>query len=272
MSSFFSVCSVPSVTHETTFGMKRAILVLALFAVGCAGGGKVTQFSTIDALLAGVYDGDFDCAEVARAGNLGLGTFDRLDGEMVVTGRRVYQVKSDGSVLRAPGTLGTPFATVVDFRPDRTFRTCAGLSMRALEEQIDRLCPNPNGIYAIRLSGNFSAMKTRSVPAQCKPYPDLVVAAEKQTVFELGPTDGVVVGFRFPAYFKSLNVPGYHLHFLSKTKTGGGHILGMTADPGVLIEVQECRRFELLLPGAGGAFSKARLDRDRSRELQQVER
>ncbi len=252
--------------------MKKTILVLALFSCGCAGGGKVTQFSTIDALLAGVYDGDFDCAQVARAGNLGLGTFDRLDGEMVVTGHRVYQVKSDGSVLRPPGSLGTPFATVVNFRPDKTFRASSGLPMRALEEQIDRLCPNPNGIYAIRLSGCFSAMKTRSVPAQSKPYPELVAAAERQTVFDLGPAEGVVVGFRFPAYFKSLNVPGYHLHFLSKSRSSGGHILGMTAAPGVLIEVEECNRFELLLPGAGGGFSKARLDRDRTRELQQVER
>ncbi len=252
--------------------MKKAILVLALLSCGCAGGGKVTQFSTIDALLAGVYDGDFDCAQVARAGNLGLGTFDRLDGEMVVSGHRVYQVKSDGVVLRPPGSLGTPFATVVNFRPDKTFKTSAGLSMRALEEQIDRLCPNPNGIYAIRLSGRFSAMKTRSVPAQCKPYPDLVVAAEKQTIFELGPIDGTVVGFRFPAYFKSLNVPGYHLHFLSKSKSSGGHILGMTAESGIVVQVQECKRFELLLPGAGGAFSKALLEHDRSRELQQVER
>jgi acetolactate decarboxylase len=56
------------------------------------------------------------------------------------------------------------------------------------------------------------------VTAYAASGPDLVVAAKKQTVFELGPADGVVVGFRFPAFFKSLNVPGYHLHFLSKTK------------------------------------------------------
>lgn len=254
--------------------LQSLTVVVFLSVAGCAGirDTKVTQFSTIDALLAGVYDGDFSCAQVLRQGSLGLGTFDRLDGEMVVMDGRVYQVRGDGSVHRVPLPLKTPFATVARFHPESVVRTSKCLNKTSLERELDRICSDPNGIYAIRLSGTFSVMKTRSVTAQKKPYPELVEAAKFQSVFELGPAKGTVVGFRFPTYFKGLNVPGYHLHFLSQDRRHGGHILDLTADSGCVIESADCRRFELRLPGSGSGFSRASLERDRSVELHQVER
>jgi acetolactate decarboxylase len=248
------------------------LLALVLLASGCAGTGKVTQFSTIDALLAGVYDGAFPCRQVAAAGTIGLGTFDRLDGEMVVVGGRVFQVRADGSVHRVPGSLTTPFATVARFRADRELTTSAPLTLRALEAQLDRALPNPNAIYAIRLRGEFPAMKTRSVAAQSKPYPALVDAAKSQSVFALGPARGTVVGFRFPPSCRGLNVPGYHLHFLSEDGKTGGHILDMTAGAGTRIGAQEAGRFEVVLPRGDSGFSRASLGRDRAGDLQKVER
>jgi len=244
-----------------------------VLAAGCACSreGKVAQFSTIDALLAGVYDGEFSTAEVARHGNLGLGTFDRLDGEMVVDGK-IYQVTADGAVHRVPGSLHTPFATVTRFRPDQTVRPASPLSLSALERTLDRLCPNPNGIYAIRIRGDFSGVKTRSVKAQEKPYRELVEAVKDQSVFALGTVRGTVVGFRFPAYFKGINAPGYHLHFLSEDRRRGGHLLGLTVSAGAVIETRACSRFEMFLPGSKSGFSRAALDRDRSTDLQKVER
>jgi len=39
----------------------------------------VHQYSTIDSLLAGVYDGDLTCSELTRYGDFGIGTFDKTD-------------------------------------------------------------------------------------------------------------------------------------------------------------------------------------------------
>lgn len=249
-----------------------AILALALLA-GCAGGNgeKITQFSTIDALLAGVYDGSFTCRRVARNGNVGLGTFDRLDGEMVVVDGIVYQVPSNGTVRRAPGSLTTPFACVAKFRPSHTNRTTEALSYPALQQTLDRLCPDPNSIYAIRIRGEFPIMKARSVAAQKKPYRELVEVVGGQSIFNLGPARGTLVGFRFPKSFRGVNVPGYHLHFLSADRKTGGHVLDLTIAPGALIEASDGRRFEMFLPGPEGGFSRAALDRDRSAELHKVE-
>lgn len=96
--------------------------------------------------------------------------------------------------------------------------------------------------------------------------------AEAQSVFALGPARGTVVGFRFPPSCRGLNVPGYHLHFLSEDRTSGGHILDMTTATGLRIEAQEAGRYEVVLPRGEGGFSRASLGRDRSGELQKVER
>ena len=59
------------------------------------------QASTIGALLDGAYDGDVSFAQLAEHGDLGLGTFNALDGEMIAV---------DGALL--PRRRGRPTATV----------------------------------------------------------------------------------------------------------------------------------------------------------------
>ncbi len=258
-------------THRSLFA---SLLCIPVLLAGCASvpPGKVTQFATIDALLAGVYDGEFTCAQVVKNGDLGLGTFDKLDGEMVLVDGRIYQVTSDGTVRRVSRSLSTPFATVTRFKPKKAFRAGSSMTMAAMERALDHACANPNGVYSIRIRGEFPAIKLRSVPAQTKPYRELVEVAKEQTVFPPGPNRGTLVGFRFPEYFRGINAPGYHLHFLSDDKKTGGHVLDVTIGADSMIEIAEAPQFELFFPRSEGAFSQAALGHDRSDELRKVER
>ena len=61
----------------------------------------VYQTSTMGALLDGVYDGDVTIAELLRHGDFGLGTFNHLDGEMLVLDGVCYQLRGDGSAAVA---------------------------------------------------------------------------------------------------------------------------------------------------------------------------
>jgi acetolactate decarboxylase len=99
------------------------------------------QVSTIDALMAGLYDGVMTVHDLRAQGDFGLGTFDHLDGEMVVLGGRVYRVSSDGAARVVPDGTRTPFAAVTVFRPERTeqIESVAGLS--ALTARLDRMLP-----------------------------------------------------------------------------------------------------------------------------------
>ena len=54
-------------------------------------------------------------AVLREHGDLGLGTFESLDGEMVVVDGHSFQVRSDGSVREGQDSALSPFAAVTAF-------------------------------------------------------------------------------------------------------------------------------------------------------------
>jgi alpha-acetolactate decarboxylase len=56
------------------------------------------QVSTAAALVEGIYQGAVRVGTLREHGDLGLGTFENLDGEMVVVDGQFFQVRADGSV------------------------------------------------------------------------------------------------------------------------------------------------------------------------------
>lgn len=252
--------------------MKNLLLFILLVLTGCATTPKNTlmQVSTIDALLAGVYDGQMTTGELLTRGNLGIGTFDALEGEMIILDGTVYQALADGTVRSMPDSTTTPFAAVVNFEADQTGDWNKTATYSEIQKQLDELEPNQNMFVAIRFDGTFPSMKVRSVPKQEKPYPPLAEAVEHQAVFEYTNVTGTVLGFRCPAFVNGINVPGYHLHFLSNDRKTGGHILDFTVSGGTL-QLDTCNRFYMVLTDQA-EFAAADLSQDRSIELEKVEK
>jgi len=247
-------------------------VVAAVVLTGCAvPRNSITQVGAIDALLAGVYDGQVASGELTRKGDIGLGTFDRLDGEMIMLGGHIYQVRADGRVYSPPAAVTTPFAAVVKFRPTATHNLSGGISFHEFQRRLDALLPNTNVVCSFRLTGTFRQMKTRSVSAQTKPYVPLVEATRQQAVFELGRCRGTIVGFRMPDFVKGVNVPGCHAHFLTDNRDAGGHVLDFTMDDGTL-ELAVCSRIDLRLPTGADALKGIDFSRDRTKELNKVEK
>jgi acetolactate decarboxylase len=252
--------------------MKRWIALFLLLLTSCATAPKntVTQVSTIDALLAGAYDGQMTIGQLLTHGDLGIGTFDALEGEMIVIDHEVYQARADGTVRLMPTNATTPFATVVDFSADQIIDRGDPISYSGIQAGIDSLAPNKNLFAAIRFDDTFITMKVRSVPKQTKPYPSLAEAVQHQVVFEYTNVTGTVLGFRCPSFVKGVNVPGYHLHFISDDRTKGGHILDFSSVGGTLY-LDTCNRFYMVLPEEK-QFGALDLSKDRSEELKKVEK
>lgn len=254
-----------------TIPIRQLLAVAVALLAGCAAPrNSVTQVCTIDALLAGAYDGQMSCGTLLRKGDFGLGTFDRLDGEMVLLDGRMYQVRADGRVVSPAASVTTPFAVVMKFRPERRHEFSGGMTFLEFQARLDALLPGTNVICAFRLTGAFRQMKTRSVPVQTRPYVPLVGAARHQAVFELGSCRGTLVGFRMPDFVKGINVPGCHVHFLTDGRQAGGHVLDFTLEDGTL-ELAVCPQLDLLLP-KDAALGGIDFSRDRSKELEQVEK
>ena len=249
-------------------------LLLALAgtgAVSAADDDTVYQLSTIDALLSGLYDGVAPVGAVAAHGGFGLGTFDRLDGEMIVLDGVIYQAAFDGAVNVMPGTARSPFLVVTRCDADWFLPAPAGVSYQDWRTWLEARLPSPNLFYAVRVDGRFRDMRVRSVPRQDrKPYPPLAEVAAGQAVFDRASGDGTLLGFWCPAYAKGLNVPGFHLHFLAAERDYGGHVLDFTIAEGrVRIDTTAGWRIQLPLDPA---FADADLARDRTGALHAVER
>lgn len=249
-----------------------AVLSVVLF--GCSQPDRneevLFQTSTINALLEGVYDGEITYGELKQHGDFGIGTFDALDGEMIGLDGVFYQIKADGIAYAVDDAMKTPFAAVTFFEADKEVRLAESMDHRALEDYLDTMLPTENIFHAIKIEGVFSYVKTRSVPGQTKPYPPLVEVVKHQPTFEFHHVEGTVVGFRCPAYVKGVNVPGYHLHFITEDKKGGGHVLDCRVQD-VTIGIDYTSGFYLTLPEAG-AFYETDLTQEKESELDQVEK
>jgi acetolactate decarboxylase len=184
------------------------------------------QASTIGALLEGAYEGDLSFAELAAHGDLGLGTLNGLDGEMIALDGRFYRADVDGMVSEVEPTARTPFAVVTTFEAVVDERVDGPLGHEQLLGRLDELIPVGAASCAIRLDGRFDFVRARSVPCQQQPYRPLTEVVLEQHVFELRNVTGTMVGFRFPEYAEGIEVSGFHLHFIDEDRRRGGHVLG----------------------------------------------
>jgi acetolactate decarboxylase len=206
---------------------------------------RVFQTSLMSALLAGIYDGDLTVAELLQHGDFGLGTFDALDGEMVVLDGECLRMRADGTVTPVASSEMTPFAVVVPFVADETIVVTEHTDMAKLFELVG--ADSDNYLYAVRVRGHFAYVTTRTVSAQSKPYVPLREAVKGQAYMEFADIEGELAGFESPLYEKGIGVPGGHVHFVDAARERGGHVLEFMMTSGT-IEVCVGTDLDLRLP------------------------
>jgi acetolactate decarboxylase len=208
---------------------------------------RLFQTSTMAALLDAVYDGEMTVEQLLEHGNFGLGTFNALDGEMIVNDGTVHQLRSDGGATNVPPDLQTPFACVTHFNPEETVTIENPMDKEDFEALVDAVIENPNMFAAIRFTGQFEKIDTRTVFCQCHPYPPMLDVVRKQPTRHFGASNGTMLGFRTPAYMQGVNVAGFHLHFLSADQKRGGHVTDYRVTSGRL-EIAMISQVEIQLP------------------------
>jgi acetolactate decarboxylase len=206
------------------------------------------QASTIGALLDGAFDGDLSFAELAEHGDLGLGTLNHLDGEMIALDGEFFRADVDGAVTPVAPEERTPFAVVTRFEPSLDVTVEEARAQAEVLERIDALVPAGASSCAVRLDGRFELVRARSVPRQDPPYRPLTEVVADQHVFELGDVTGTMLGFRFPAWVEGIEVAGYHLHFISEDRSRGGHVLDSRTAAGMRLRIDPSNDLHVELP------------------------
>ena len=228
------------------------------------------QVSTINALLQGIYDGPTTVKTLLSHGDFGIGTFNQLDGEMIIINGKCYQISSDGSVTKMPGTAFTPFAAVTSFYPELSLPVNEPTAQATLETIINNTLPSKNRFYAIKITGEFVSLRARSVPKQQQPYPLLTTVVATQPVFEMKEVSGTIIAFYCPQFVSGINVTGYHQHFLRNDKKAGGHVLDYVLKSGK-VEIDSLATFQLTLPDVP-AFNNADLTTGTPADVESVEK
>ena len=187
-------------------------------------GNSLFQVSTLQALISGDYDGSITLEDLLKRGNTGLGTFDKLDGEMIIWEGEAYKARIDGKIYRVNRKQKIPFANIAYIDNAEYKKASFSSGYDSLKEKLDNLFPAVNFPVVFLIKGEFTDLVYRSVPAQHKPYPPLTEVVKEQAIFRKDKINGILVGFRFPSYMKGINIHGYHLHFISADKKTGGHL------------------------------------------------
>jgi acetolactate decarboxylase len=220
-------------------------------------GKAIQQFSFVDALVAGLFDGAFDAATVVTNGTLGVGCGDALDGELVLLDDTFVVCRADGISSVEP-QAAIPFAEVVDFEPTFTLSLDGPLTEAEFEALVDGLVPSHNLFYAIRLDGEFESITVREAVRQQKPYRGLADAVGDQHETTCGATAGTLLGFKGPDVFQGLSVADYHLHYLASDRSVGGHSMDFVLRRGTLT-MEAYASFTVHLPQVD-SYLEAELD------------
>ena len=260
-----------------------ALVIMGLLAVSAAnaqnslilnnnGDDSMYQVSLMQAFMHGEYDGVITVGDLKKHGDIGLGTFEGVNGEMIILDGVVYQAAADGSINVMNDNEKIPFATITKFDEDGKIDNINASNFNDLTSQLNKEIEKygTNNMYVIKIKGDFSNITVRSVEKQEKPYKEFTdVAAVDQKVFNHTDQTGTLVAVYFPEYMNELNMHGWHLHFLSDDKTKGGHVLGFNGLKGSA-QIDEIHEFNMILP-TDDTFKTMNFTEDMSNKISSVE-
>ena len=229
---------------------------------------KLFQVSTLNDLMLGDYNGTCSVKELLKHGDTGIGTYDGLDGEAIILNGKAYDGRANGVVSEMSDNDSLPFTTVAFFDESVKEEKVTFESIEDFKEKLATELPSTNFFYMIKMHGKFN-VRVRSCFKQEKPYEPLFKVAKDQREFEYHDIEGYVVGVYCPNYVEGMNLPGWHIHFISEDLTKGGHILKLSGEK-VSYKLNKLTGWDLVLPETK-EFSTFNLKEDLSKKTEAVE-
>ena len=193
---------------------------------------EIYQYSLVNALMAGVSESGITASQLISHGNQGLGTFVRMDGELLLLDGKVYQLQAEGKIRVADLNDQIPYAAATHFVPDRTLSVKLE-TKDAIDVVLEKFNDHASNLFmSYRVEGRFQSLKCRTVKGQEYEGQPLSELGKKQFVAEYEDVEGTIVGFRSPQAWQGFFVAGEHMHFIDKDKKFGGHVLELSTGGG----------------------------------------
>lgn len=228
------------------------------------------QVGTLTGFLAGAYRGDCTIEQLMQKGDMGLGTYNMLDGEMVVVDGICYRIDASGKAHRARLSMCTPFAMVCQFKPSITFNIADIKGLEALNTCLDEHLSTENIFYMIRIDGEMQQLHLRSESCTHSPLLPLAKVLPKlQHTLQVNDSIGTLITTKCPLYSGTITIPGYHHHYIDSQREIGGHVFDLQVKSAQVM-VTPIRELEMRLISSD-AFDKLNLKLDIKTALDKIE-
>ncbi|MBE6015207.1 MAG: acetolactate decarboxylase [Lachnospiraceae bacterium] len=234
---------------------------------------RMYQVSTLQALALGYSKAVITVGELLQEGDTGLGTFEDVNGEMILMDGRCFRADQDGNVSEVSPETGVPFAAVADLQGKQCFKLTDMPDIEAIRTELTRKIEENfglNSMHVVRIDGVFEKVDARSeAPYKSHHVTLKEMLGKTQKAFIFENIRGSLVGVYFPDYMDGINMPGWHLHFLSEDRLKGGHVFDVSLKEGQ-VKVDKITEISINLPKAA-AFDTYSLKQDMQEEIKSVE-
>ncbi len=234
---------------------------------------KMYQVSTLQALAMGYSRAVISAGELIKEGDTGLGTFEDVNGEMIVMDGQCYRADQDGNVTVVDPKTGVPFAAVAKLYGEQRFMLSDMPDITSIRTELTRKIEEVfglNSMHIVRIDGEFIKVDARSeAPYRSHHITLKEVLGQTQKAFVFENIRGSLVGVYYPDYMDGINMPGWHLHFLSEDRSKGGHVFDVCMREGA-VKVDKISNICINLPKEA-AFDTYSLKQDMQEEIKSVE-
>ena len=234
---------------------------------------KMYQVSTLSALSLGYSRAVITVGELLQHGNIGLGTFEDVNGEMIVLDDHCYRATEVGSVTEAESERGVPFAAVTFMNEEAEVFPVKADSIDEIKNFLNLRIDEKfalNRMHVVRVDGEFEKVWARSETPHRSHHVSLKEVLQKtQRDFSFEQIRGSLVCVYYPDYMDGINAAGWHLHFISEDRTRGGHVFELKLTKGEA-RMETLHNIELRLP-TEPAFDTYALKSASEKEIKEVE-
>ncbi len=226
------------------------------------------HFNFRTAFMSGFYEGEYTMKQLLQKGDFGLGTFNNLEGEMIVLDGKIYRATTDGLATEVNDLqVKTPSAMVTFFEADQEI-TFTNLTRDKLIAWINENLDTQRDMYALKVTGSFASLKARSQdPIYEKPFPEIEEVVDNMVYHDLKEVSGTLVGFQLPPYLDNINYPGLHFHFVSQheTQPAGGCAPAFTIKQATL-SIMKLHAFSVDIPQTSDYY-KLEMDQEKNKVM-----
>ena len=175
---------------------------------------KMYQVSTLQALALGYSRAVITVEDLLKEGDTGLGTFEDVNGEMILMDGQCYRADQSGNITVVPTETGVPFAAASRLYGEQQFPVKNMPDFNSLKTELTLKIEERfglNSMHIVKIDGEFGKVDARSeAPYRSHHVTLKEVLSMNQEAFIFENIRGSLVGVYFPDYMDGINMPGRH--------------------------------------------------------------